>query len=519
MIVLSVCRMVAVALVLIVGSLYRDSGHSYRVVVAAETEPITKLPSPLPSYEHHDFTLLFPRHGETYVSRRDTPTIKVCFYLSPSNKTKTYITESKQYTIVANFTGVNSTTHSIPFTVQSESDWTIGQPCVDYMYDQPLVHLSVEVLYIPSVGGSRVIASYNMIILVEEESGMVLAPVVMPNEFAAEAASSSQLSHLDNKLDFIEIGTSDFDTCMILSEYACDARYSHLFSCPPDVHKSFRGISVDPIRYYLESMQYLAYYSFTQNLIFDIVSFPGFRDAKHVIKLNAAVVPQTTERLVLPFYYIPSNTIRAYEMPDWLRGCIQVDGLHAGIEQQTRYFELSDAIIQKSYVKAITVSELLDSYGTQAINYARDVPSVRLFKVDAEGYDVDLINAMIDYYSNRIGLYTWQQEETGAKTVSQITDQWPCIVFFEVGMPDSYEQLESLISRLQVIGYTSYSFMALKRGSQRFTEWEVGNAAYINCQCSLYDFKVASMFLIFHEDQFQTSVVQDRCKRTGHFVK
>jgi hypothetical protein len=86
-------------------------------------------------------------------------------------------------------------------------------------------------------------------------------------------------------------------------------------------------------------------------------------------------------------------------------------------------------------------------------------------------------------------------------------------------MPDSYEKLESLISRLQVIGYTSYSFMALKRGSQRFTDWEVGNAAYINCQCSLYDFKVASMFLIFHEDQFQTSVVQDRCKRMGHFVK
>jgi hypothetical protein len=238
------------------------------------------------------------------------------------------------------------------------------------------------------------------------------------------------------------------------------------------------------------------------------------------MKLNAAVVHNASDRSILPVYYIPGTSMQYYQFPEWVNGCVQVDGLHPRIEEQIRKYGLSDALIQKSYVKALTVTGLLDTYGLQAANTMQAVPSVRLFKVDAEGYDISLINDMIDYYSNRIGLRKWQQEQSGAETVPRITERWPCVIFFETQVVDQDHsaELEQLSTRLEVAGYTNYASVRLHLGRQHFKTWEINNAAYLNCQCSLHDFNVVSTLLIFNggKHQFETSVVQDRCKRMGY---
>jgi hypothetical protein len=243
----------------------------------------------------------------------------------------------------------------------------------------------------------------------------------------------------------------------------------------------------------------------------------GFQDTGAVIKLNAAIVHDTTDRSIFPLYYIPSTTMNHFELPKWLKGCVQVDGLHPHIEDQMRIFELSNAIVQKSHVKALTVAELLDSFGRQALRQDEAVPSVRLFKVDAEGYDFTLINDMLDYYSSRIGIQELQTQHSGDisvdKPVPRITSQWPCVVFFETRMVDSPQTLTQLATRLGQLGYNNYSDM-----SKEQRPWEVVDSAIINCQCKLYDFEVVSMFLIFEDEQFQPSIVQERCKNMGHVV-
>jgi hypothetical protein len=220
-----------------------------QILGAASDTQAADAETPSPVYEHHELTLMFPRHGETFVSRRFEPSIKVCFYLTASNRSYTNIPDSKHYTLTVNFSGVGVIT---PFTIDNKY-WKFSQQCLNYTYTQPLVPLSVDVRYIPSLGDEGyVIASYNMALLVVGESDMVLPSLVMPNSATNKIVDDALVNQVDNKLDFIEIGTSDFDTCMILSEYACHASYSHLYTCPPHVHKSFRGLSADPVRYYLE---------------------------------------------------------------------------------------------------------------------------------------------------------------------------------------------------------------------------------------------------------------------------
>jgi hypothetical protein len=201
-------------------------------------------------YDYHEISLLYPRHGETYVSRRTEPSIKMCYYFSVSNRSLAHITDSKQYLLVAGIAGVDTGSLTVPFTVQG-NQWHNPHMCVNYTYNGPLVPQSVEIRYVPGRGAAEVVvASYNMVLLVVGESDIVLPSVVMPNA-AANEPTFGKGSFID-KLDFVEIGTSDFETCIISAKLACDSNHSKLFSCPIIDFKSLRGISVDPVRHYLE---------------------------------------------------------------------------------------------------------------------------------------------------------------------------------------------------------------------------------------------------------------------------
>ena len=88
-------------------------------------------------------------------------------------------------------------------------------------------------------------------------------------------------------LDFLEIGTSDFDT---LIEVADDFTV---------------GISVEPIKHYQDRLP----------------------NKPNVKKINCAISPSNIEGNI-DIFYIPDNVIKEHGLPWWLRGCNSVNSFH-----------------------------------------------------------------------------------------------------------------------------------------------------------------------------------------------
>ena len=136
---------------------------------------------------------------------------------------------------------------------------------------------------------------------------------------------------------FIEIGTSDFDTC-IQSADACT-----------------RGISIEPIKYYLDRLP----------------------NPLGVEKINAAI--SADDRFgKMDVYWVPSEIIAQHNLPDWLRGCNSVGAPH---KQHTLLGVLD--LVQVVSVRTLPIWSIWDVY---------HVSGCDLLKVDTEGQDVAILN-------------------------------------------------------------------------------------------------------------------------------
>ena len=143
--------------------------------------------------------------------------------------------------------------------------------------------------------------------------------------------------------DFVEIGTSDFDT---LIETADD---------------NTKGISVDAVSYYIDKLP----------------------DKLNCKKLNVGI---SNVNSTLDVYYIPEHIIINYNLPGCLKGCNTINTYHPlhikwGLTQFCK--------IDK--VKVITTYELF---------YQNNVRNVKFLKIDAEGHDVIILNSLFSYIRN-----------------------------------------------------------------------------------------------------------------------
>lgn len=143
--------------------------------------------------------------------------------------------------------------------------------------------------------------------------------------------------------DFVEIGTSDFDT---LIETADD---------------NTKGISVDAVSYYIDKLP----------------------DKLNCKKLNVGI---SNVNSTLDVYYIPEHIIIKYNLPGCLKGCNTINTYHPlhikwGLTQFCK--------IDK--VKVITTYELF---------YQNNVRNVKFLKIDAEGHDVIILNSLFSYIRN-----------------------------------------------------------------------------------------------------------------------
>jgi hypothetical protein len=153
--------------------------------------------------------------------------------------------------------------------------------------------------------------------------------------------------------DFIEIGTSNFDT---LIQTAND---------------NTRGISVDAVKYYIDNLP----------------------DKPNVTKLNVGISDVNS---FLDVYYIPEKVIIEKKLQSWFKGCNCVNSYHP--------------LHVKHNVTGLCVKEKVKVITTYELFYQNAVRNVKYLKIDTEGHDCVILNSLFGYikylpvqfYPNRI---------------------------------------------------------------------------------------------------------------------
>ena len=144
--------------------------------------------------------------------------------------------------------------------------------------------------------------------------------------------------------DFIEIGTSDFDTLI------------------GDSNDDTVGISIEPIKYYINRLP----------------------NKQNVIKVQAAL---STEDGEVDVYYIDDCKIKENNLPWWVRGSNSINNAHPFVIKELGE-ELYNSLVTVEKVPTISWGTLIDTYGVGSIGY---------LKIDTEGHDHIIFRDFLNY--------------------------------------------------------------------------------------------------------------------------
>jgi hypothetical protein len=148
------------------------------------------------------------------------------------------------------------------------------------------------------------------------------------------------------KYDFVEIGTSDFDT---LIETATDSTV---------------GLSIEPVKHYLDRLPHRL----------------GVR------KIWSAISADNVKAM-LQVYYVPESVIKEKGLPDWLRGCNSVGDYHL----QHRKLGI-EHLVETNHVPCWPIGELFEH---------EQVTELDLLKLDTEGQDCAILLHLAAWLTNQ----------------------------------------------------------------------------------------------------------------------
>ena len=154
-------------------------------------------------------------------------------------------------------------------------------------------------------------------------------------------------------LDFIEIGTSDFNT---------------------EIQKADgkSGLSVEPIKHYLDSLP----------------------NVEGVTKVNAAV---SNYDGFINVYSISPEIIKKYNLPEWIRGCNSVNSYHS----TTLRYVLEQRLDEREVFTVDRVPVM--SFFTLVKKY--DIQGCRYLKIDTEGHDIIIVHSYLDCVAQGCGWF------------------------------------------------------------------------------------------------------------------
>jgi FkbM family methyltransferase len=149
--------------------------------------------------------------------------------------------------------------------------------------------------------------------------------------------------------DFIEIGTSDFNTLIQKAG-------------PETV-----GLSVEPMTDYLERLP----------------------DKPRVRKVNAAVSVRSG---FLDLYYVPDAVRKEHGLPSWMKGTNKIGAPHPTVERYLAKHGLPATLMRRRRVPVLSVERLFREYRVGSVDY---------LKIDTEGHDAVILGAYLDMVERR----------------------------------------------------------------------------------------------------------------------
>lgn len=147
-------------------------------------------------------------------------------------------------------------------------------------------------------------------------------------------------------LDYIEIGTSDFDA-LVLDD------------------NDLVGISIEPLQIYTEK---LPNKKNNKKINVAISDFDGYSD----------------------FFYVEPTDIDKYDLPFWIKGCNSINDYHPSVLEILREKNLM-SLYRSIKVKTITWDTLVRT---------ENITSVEFLKIDAEGHDCIILENVINSQTN-----------------------------------------------------------------------------------------------------------------------
>jgi len=166
---------------------------------------------------------------------------------------------------------------------------------------------------------------------------------------------------------FVDIGTSDFD---IRAREICSGE---------------KILLVEPLFYYLRNLP----------------------DGEGIFKSNFAV---SDECGFGKMYYVKSEIIKEYNLPDWFRGCNSLNYKHPTVVRILNKLKKPETLISAEEVRILSFRKLIDIYG---------ISSIDSLKIDTEGHDFVILNdvyqSILNGFSIREIQFEYIEEFDGVK--------------------------------------------------------------------------------------------------------
>jgi FkbM family methyltransferase len=154
------------------------------------------------------------------------------------------------------------------------------------------------------------------------------------------------------KYDYIEIGTSDFDT---ITETIHN----------PDT----LGLCIEPIKYYLDRV-------------------PLDPVAKGIKKINIAISDISG---AINVFYCSESVMSEYKLPSWIRGCNSIGDYHPTVTRELKKRGIDEKVVSIKKVKTLSYKDLVLEHNITEVEY---------LKIDTEGHDCTILNAMMEFHKD-----------------------------------------------------------------------------------------------------------------------
>lgn len=196
------------------------------------------------------------------------------------------------------------------------------------------------------------------------------------------------------KFDFIEIGTSNFNTC--------------IQSCSD----SEVGLSIEPLQNYLD----------------DLPNKPN------VTKVNWAISDKNT---TIPLFYISKENIDKYLINcNDLKGCNRLGEPHPYVKNILQNLNLNH-LMEKKDIEVKTFKDIIDTFDVTEIDY---------LKIDTEGHDAIILHGMCDFFEDPSGV-------EGTLSRQRKIALYPKKIHFESNFLTTDNDYQKLITRLSAHNY------------------------------------------------------------------